>query len=336
MSTHTSSYGELLSPQEIYDRMNKGKKKSSSRRKPSLQIIKEEVNTSESKLELDEHIQQELQDDNFKQTPRKLIVILMMILLCIILILSLHHIYQQLSTLTLDKKNIHQLIQTTQYIFNVIRTILQAYKQPTMMISDNIQLIIQTVQHIFSLALMQQDKTTINNIVEDDTHDFALYPGAHIIHTLTSPSYITRTIFDAPVIYIFLKLGIFISQPETVLQPLSNLEKCWAMDGDHGQIAITLIKPIIITKVLIGHIDRHFSQDIRTAPYEMELLGRQVNGKDFTHLTSFLYNIYNSPIQTFIVPSDRQTLYSDVVLKVNSNWKHPNYTCLYRIGIHGH
>ncbi|KAI1314332.1 hypothetical protein EDD11_002273 [Mortierella claussenii] len=41
--------------------------------------------------------------------------------------------------------------------------------------------------------------------------------------------------------------------------------------------------------------------------------------------------------QTFSIPLSKQTSSSDiVVLQIKSNWGHPNYTCLYRVRVHGY
>lgn len=40
--------------------------------------------------------------------------------------------------------------------------------------------------------------------------------------------------------------------------------------------------------------------------------------------------------QTFSVPAFKQRLSSSVLLRINSNWGHPEFTCLYRVQVHGH
>ncbi|CAI2168207.1 13921_t:CDS:2 [Funneliformis geosporum] len=63
-------------------------------------------------------------------------------------------------------------------------------------------------------------------------------------------------------------------------------------------------------------------------------------GKSPLHLFlgTYVYNISSVPVQTFEVPQD--ILESNkpvraVIMKVNSNWGKPGYTCLYRFRVHG-
>ncbi|KAG0089232.1 hypothetical protein BGZ93_009976 [Podila epicladia] len=40
--------------------------------------------------------------------------------------------------------------------------------------------------------------------------------------------------------------------------------------------------------------------------------------------------------QTFSIPASKQSLSTAVLLRINSNWGHPEFTCLYRVQVHGH
>lgn len=40
--------------------------------------------------------------------------------------------------------------------------------------------------------------------------------------------------------------------------------------------------------------------------------------------------------QTFSVPASKQRLSTSILLRINSNWGHPEFTCLYRVQVHGH
>ncbi|KAG0246626.1 hypothetical protein B0O80DRAFT_424082 [Mortierella sp. GBAus27b] len=57
-----------------------------------------------------------------------------------------------------------------------------------------------------------------------------------------------------------------------------------------------------------------------------------------TLLTTIRYDTEGGkPRQTFSIPLSKQTNPSmAVVVRVKSNWGHPNYTCLYRVRVHGH
>ncbi|KAG0089502.1 hypothetical protein BGZ92_004696 [Podila epicladia] len=40
--------------------------------------------------------------------------------------------------------------------------------------------------------------------------------------------------------------------------------------------------------------------------------------------------------QTFSIPASKQSLSTVVLFRINSNWGHPEFTCLYRVQVHGH
>ncbi|CAG8456766.1 15644_t:CDS:1 [Acaulospora colombiana] len=72
------------------------------------------------------------------------------------------------------------------------------------------------------------------------------------------------------------------------------------------------------------------SNHLRTKNRELKL------GSSPSHifLGQFVYDINGSPIQTFEVNKINKPIRA-VILKVNSNWDNPEYTCLYRFRVHG-
>ncbi|CAG8804204.1 18240_t:CDS:1 [Gigaspora margarita] len=59
-------------------------------------------------------------------------------------------------------------------------------------------------------------------------------------------------------------------------------------------------------------------------------------GSSSSHLFlgQFVYDIEGSPIQTFEVKTQTKPIRA-IIMKVNSNWDNPEYTCLYRFRVHG-
>jgi hypothetical protein len=177
--------------------------------------------------------------------------------------------------------------------------------------------------------------------------DYALYTsGARIIASHTSPSYvpsgipsgIPRRLFT---ILAWLKGGI-INSPTIAIQPSKHIGECWPLAGSQGQLAIALSMFIKITHITIEHPARHILLNTGSTPWDMELWGQPANEScsgeicNPVFLTAFAYNMYGQPVQTFSVVSAYQnTLMQSVILKIASNWGEPNYTCLYKVGIHG-
>ncbi|KAI8600771.1 UNC-like C-terminal-domain-containing protein [Dissophora ornata] len=117
------------------------------------------------------------------------------------------------------------------------------------------------------------------------------------------------------------------------IQPDMHMGACWAMNGTQGQIAIRLSRRVVVTEVTVEHVDPRVAFDVRSAPKEMEVwrlaapLGKEKEGDDGT----------TGSTSTFHVPRSKQNVPSyGVVVKVNSNWGHPDFTCLYRVRVHGY
>ncbi|CAG8585632.1 9711_t:CDS:1 [Funneliformis caledonium] len=69
----------------------------------------------------------------------------------------------------------------------------------------------------------------------------------------------------------------------------------------------------------------------------LHLFGRDLKlGSSSNHLFlgRFVYDVNGSPIQTFEVNQLNKPI-SAIIMKVNSNWDNPSYTCLYRFRVHG-
>jgi len=169
--------------------------------------------------------------------------------------------------------------------------------------------------------------------------------------------------------------GIALGRPPvTALVPDNGVGNCWPFAGPSGHLGIFLNQPIHITHVTVDHASKDVTYDIKTAPREFHVWGlvegeeniqkfaayraaaegqtQDVTDNDppfpssnlppsfhYVHLVSFSYDIDSvSPIQTFPLPEKIQSLGLDigiVVFQVQSNWGHPDFTCLYRVRVHG-
>ncbi|CAG8524628.1 7446_t:CDS:2 [Funneliformis caledonium] len=189
--------------------------------------------------------------------------------------------------------------------------------------------------------------------------DFALYTGgARIIHKLTSKNYELRP--NKPYQKL-LRLGGFVNNvksknPEIVISPNVNVGECWCFNGTNGQITIKLSRSIIFTHIIYHHISRDVSIDpILSAPKEFELWGLptsisktgdnenslEIFKKDYkVFLGKFQYDINGLPKQKFILPdsiakSQSNKRISAIMMKVLNNHENPQFTCLYRLQVHG-
>eukprot|EP00092_Neocalanus_flemingeri_P089608 GFUD01113386.1.p1 GENE.GFUD01113386.1~~GFUD01113386.1.p1 ORF type:complete len:514 (-),score=197.75 GFUD01113386.1:200-1705(-) len=128
-------------------------------------------------------------------------------------------------------------------------------------------------------------------------------------------------------------LGIPIWQhstsPRQILQPHAGSGQCWAFSGQSGQVVLQLGEVVRVTGVTIEHIRP--SPDLSSAPSNITVWAH----KDNSSLLNLTYSISmsSSSVQTFHIPSSLPI--SQLRLQVTSNWGRPEYTCLYRVRVHG-
>ncbi|KZV59327.1 hypothetical protein PENSPDRAFT_595679, partial [Peniophora sp. CONT] len=135
---------------------------------------------------------------------------------------------------------------------------------------------------------------------------------------------------------------------------------CWAFSGSSGRLGVYLARRIFMQSVTIEHLSASLAWDRSDAPRRMELWGlletpgvlaqadalivqnrRTPSGDDFylVRLAQFEYDLnYHSSIQTFPVDTAIQTLpvqFGTVILEIHDNWGLNDYTCVYRVRVHG-
>ncbi|EGG06545.1 uncharacterized protein MELLADRAFT_86358 [Melampsora larici-populina 98AG31] len=128
--------------------------------------------------------------------------------------------------------------------------------------------------------------------------------------------------------------------PEMAISGDASSGACWAFPGAVGQIGIRLRRRIVVQAVTIEHIGAKLAQnEIASAPKDFELYGIEGDGEDAANLL-LLQGFYNitgpSTMQTFEVKeANFQSAHQKVVLKITSNHGNPEFTCLYRVRVHG-
>ncbi|ORZ22595.1 UNC-like C-terminal-domain-containing protein [Absidia repens] len=140
--------------------------------------------------------------------------------------------------------------------------------------------------------------------------------------------------------------------PVVALTPGTHAGQCWPMKGDHGSLGIQLSEPIAVQAVTVEYPSRSVvANHVSSAPKEFEVWGikhidkkkkRTVDddddeGTNTIFLGSFTYDIKSSasPVQTFSLDTNRYIVLQGVVVRVRSNWGNHQFTCLYRIRVHG-
>ncbi|XP_034008167.1 SUN domain-containing protein 3-like [Trematomus bernacchii] len=127
--------------------------------------------------------------------------------------------------------------------------------------------------------------------------------------------------------------------PRTVLQGGSPpaVGRCWPFEGGRGHLFIALSHPVYISHVTLGHISKNLSPTgiIPSAPKTFSVYGMNTLDDKGTYLGTFLYDQDGDATQTFELPDHGKVVFKYVKLQVESNWGHPDYTCLYNFRVHG-
>ncbi|KAK9881284.1 hypothetical protein WA026_015406 [Henosepilachna vigintioctopunctata] len=162
--------------------------------------------------------------------------------------------------------------------------------------------------------------------------DFALESsGGRIVKTINTENYGTGTGI----------LGITLCEgsngPRAIIQANTGPGECWAFKGYRGAVLIKLLGKVRINAISLEHISKKISPTgrIDTAPRDFSVYGL----KDLKHpkvlLGRFEYKADSDPIQTFLVQSNNCEPFEYVEFNVESNHGSSDYTCVYRLRVHG-
>lgn len=143
------------------------------------------------------------------------------------------------------------------------------------------------------------------------------------------------------------------SSPVMALLPDTHPGQCWPMAGQYGSLGVRLSQRISVNAVSIDHVDPHQAIDMSSAPKDFEVWGLTTQKPTGTwkypwdpaasirgeavYLGKFKYNIGDNatgPVQTFKLKTDSPPL-RDIVFRFLSNWDKDEFTCIYRVRVHG-
>ncbi|XP_062455740.1 SUN domain-containing protein 5-like [Rhea pennata] len=125
--------------------------------------------------------------------------------------------------------------------------------------------------------------------------------------------------------------------PETILQPDVTPGQCWAFQGSQGQVVVRLPAPVQPTAVTVQHIYKAASPSgtVSSAPRDVTVSGVDEEGEEETLLGAFTYDVEAEAIQSFPLKHKSSRAFQYIKLSVQSNWGNPEYTCIYRVQVHG-
>ncbi|CUT99140.1 SUN domain containing protein 1 [Echinococcus multilocularis] len=168
--------------------------------------------------------------------------------------------------------------------------------------------------------------------------DFALESaGGTVVSTRCTRTY---TSFKSAVSLFGITLAYWSRSPNEILQPSNHPGECWCFHGSEGQAIVRLAMPVHVTGVSLEHIPKSLAHTgrIDSAPRDFLIKAlKSDSAQDGDVLGSFTYNAGGKPIQYFPVKArsdGKPTVF--VELAITSNHGHPEYTCVYRLRVHGH
>ncbi|KAJ7335397.1 hypothetical protein JRQ81_013338 [Phrynocephalus forsythii] len=125
--------------------------------------------------------------------------------------------------------------------------------------------------------------------------------------------------------------------PSTVLEPDVHPGNCWAFQGPEGQIVIKLPEKIQPTAVTVQHISKAISPSngVSSALKDFLVYGIDEETDEETLLGTFMYDTEKETIQTFHLKNEEAKQFLYIKFKVQSNWGNKEFTCIYRLRVHG-
>ncbi|KAI3382582.1 hypothetical protein SNEBB_002252 [Seison nebaliae] len=166
--------------------------------------------------------------------------------------------------------------------------------------------------------------------------DFALDKLGGEVDPFCSESYGGQTyyIFGMPLLLMKIKPSIINSWRGNYFPG-----DCWPFKGEKASIRIKLQRFIIVTAVTIDHIPAKSlpTEDmIRSSPKNFAIYVELETGKPNIFLGHFQFDVSSATnsIQTFDI-SNATIPSRSVIFQFISNNGHPNFTCIYRLRVHG-
>lgn len=139
--------------------------------------------------------------------------------------------------------------------------------------------------------------------------------------------------------YMFgLPIWTFTRSPRDAITPGMHPGECWAFRGSQGHLVIKLSQRIRVTAVSVEHIAHSLvsSGHTSSAPRDFQIWGLESETDSSGRLLgSYTYDADGDPLQYFIIQTPVPAIYDYVEMKILSNHGNLDYTCLYRLRVHG-
>ncbi|XP_025986523.1 tetratricopeptide repeat protein 39C [Solenopsis invicta] len=256
---------------------------------------------------------------------------------------DLGNLRSHLDTLSLEVKNVIEMRDELKSKLKEVGTVIPKMSEAILNLRNEVseEMNLHTKNLLKALSL-----DTVRNMVRNELQtydadktgrtDYALESsGGAILSTRDTEPYST----GAPVLNLF---GIPLCQqqntPRAVIQTSVLPGECWAFKGSSGSVVIRLLGRVHVSGVSLEHISSLISPtgETATAPKDFSIWGlTDLDDKKPFSFGSFIYDNTGPPLQYFEVQNRANQAYEIIELKVHSNSGNPEYTCIYRIRVHG-
>eukprot|EP00003_Mantamonas_plastica_P023096 TRINITY_DN4067_c1_g1_i2.p1 TRINITY_DN4067_c1_g1~~TRINITY_DN4067_c1_g1_i2.p1 ORF type:complete len:893 (+),score=291.85 TRINITY_DN4067_c1_g1_i2:1271-3949(+) len=191
---------------------------------------------------------------------------------------------------------------------------------------------VETVRALVEQSIAKFEADTVGRT------DFAMSSlGGHIVEHNTSTPF--RVSSNSMVNFFFPKIDA--SYPaEVVLQPNTLPGNCFCFGGAQGQVTVALTFPIIPDAVTVDFVSEQIAVTTASAPKTVRVWGyRDEYDTQGTLMGEFVYKVNQGeqtrPAQTFALTNKMNTPAGIVRFEIMDNYGHDEFTCLYRVRVHG-
>lgn len=183
--------------------------------------------------------------------------------------------------------------------------------------------------------------------------DHALkFSGSQVLYELTSPTFGGGNKNATPPIFMQRVTISGMPSPVAAITDYQHPGTCWPMAGKQGSLGVRLRRPVSVKAVSIDYMDYPHVITSKSAPADFEVWGLTHKGNRFwkypwdslaslkeddgkVYLGKFKYDINKaSRVQTFNIQAKSPPI-KDIVFRFLDNWGHEDYTCIYRVRVHG-
>ncbi|KAG5311871.1 SUN1 protein, partial [Pseudoatta argentina] len=252
---------------------------------------------------------------------------------------DLGNLGSHLGTLSLEVKNVMEMRDELKSKLKEVGSVIPKMSEAILNLRNEVSEEMSLHTKNLLKALSPETVRNMDYILPRNTflahHHIVFSTGGAILSIRDTEPYST----GAPVLNLF---GIPLCQqqntPRAMIQTGVLPGECWAFKGSSGSVVIRLLGHVHVSGVSLEHISSLISPtgETATAPKDFSVWGlSDLDDKKPFSFGSFMYDNTGSPLQYFEVQNRVKKAYDIIEVKVHSNSGNPEYTCIYRIRVHG-